>query len=157
MTTSKRASAVVAMRPDALYEWLCQCENWPRFLEGLDSIEKIGHRRYRWSIRFAKHARTVDVVMSQDPHQRRIAWKHLHGGRFDGTVRLTPVGDSRTQVDLVIDVQPQGFVEGVVDAVGAQGTTGWMAQRDIQRLQDLVNSGTISAVDTASADVRHVE
>lgn len=145
--SSKRASATVPMRPEALFEWLCTVENWPQFLEGLDAVEKLGHRRYRWSVCFAKHERTVDVVTSVDLRQHRISWKHLSGGSFDGSVRVTAVGDARSQVDLVLDVEPEGFVEGVVDAFGATGTTGWMAHRDVQRLQDLVKAGSISSVD----------
>jgi uncharacterized membrane protein len=147
LVNSKRASAHIPMRPDALFEWLCTVENWPRFVDGLDAVEKIGHRRYRWSVRYAKHARTVDVVMSVDAHQHRIAWKHLNGGSFDGTLRVTPLGDTRSQVDLALDIEPEGFVEGVVDAFGTTGTSGWMAQRDLQKLQDLVTSGAISSAD----------
>lgn len=145
--SAKRASATVPMATEDLFAWLCHVENWPRFMAELDEVEPLGHRRYRWSVRFAKHAREVDVVLSVDPHQHRIAWKHLHGAPFDGTIRLTPVSESRCRVDLQFDVEPQGFVEGVIDAFGSAGAGGWTAQRDLQRLCDLAHERSIGAAD----------
>ncbi|GAB2684477.1 SRPBCC family protein [Thalassiella azotivora] len=141
--SDKRASATVPMAPDELFSRLCEVESWPAFLEGLDEVERTGHRRYRWRVRFAKHTREVDVVVSVDPKVRRVSWKHQHGAAFDGSLRVVPHGDRRSDVELVLDVEPEGLVEGVVDAFGAKGTSGWRAERDVQRLRDLVASGEL--------------
>lgn len=141
----KRATATVAMEPDALFTWLCNVENWPKVFEGLEHVEQLGYRRYRWRIRFAKHERTVDVVISCDPRGRRVSWRHLTGATFDGTFWVSPVGDTRSKVELVMHLSPQGFREGLVDALAKEGTVGWLADRHLQRLKDQVQSGAIRA------------
>jgi len=141
----KRATAIVAMEPDALFTWLCNVENWPRIFDGLEQVEQLGYRRYRWQIRFAKHERTVDVAISCDPHARRVSWRHLTGPRFDGTFWVSPFGDARSKVDLVMHLSPEGFREGLVDTLAREGTIGWLADRHLQRLQEQVENGSIRA------------
>lgn len=139
----KRATATVAMPPDRLFSWLCHIENWPRIFDGLDDVEQLGHRRYRWHVRFAKHDRTVDVAISVDARARRISWKHIGGATFDGTFWVSPVGDTRSKVDLVMHLVPEGFKEGLIDTFAREGTIGWMAERQLQHLKDQVQSGAI--------------
>jgi uncharacterized membrane protein len=146
LVNSKRASVTIPMPVDDLFARLCHVEAWPSFFEDLESVQPLGHRRYRWKVHYARHEREVDVVFSIDPRLHRIAWKHLTGPAFDGVMRLTPVGAARTLVDLTLDIEPSGFVEGVIETFGPQGHTGWAAQRDMQRLRDLASSGQLSTV-----------
>ena len=61
-----RASVTVPLPQAELFAWLCSVENWPRFLEGLEGVEPLGYRRYRWSVHYAGRRRTTDVVVSVD-------------------------------------------------------------------------------------------
>jgi uncharacterized membrane protein len=141
----KHATATVAMEPDALFTWLCNVENWPRFFEDLEQVEQLGYHRYRFRIRVANHERTVEVAITSDPHVRRITWKHLTGPVFDGTFWVSPVGETRSKVELALHLAPQGFLEGVIDAIGREGAMGWLAGRQLQRLQEQVKKGAIRA------------
>lgn len=140
-----RASVTVPLPQAELFAWLCSVENWPKFLEGLEGVEPLGYRRYRWSVHYAGRRRTTDVVVSVDARQHRLSWRHLHRPAFDGTLRLTALSLTRTQVELVLDIEPTGLVEGLVESVGM---TGWMAQRDLQRLRDLVVEGDLRSLET---------
>lgn len=136
---SQRASVAVPAPADELYAWLREVENWPQFLEGLDAVESLGYRRYRWRITYAGRSETCDVVVTPDAEERRISWRHLAGKPFDGTLRMTPLSADRTRVDLVIDIKPVGLAQGIADFTHH---TGWMAERDVQRLRDVVESWT---------------
>lgn len=139
---TQRASLVVPAAPDDLYAWLHDVENWTRFLEGLEAVEQIGYRRYRWTITYAGRTTTCDVAVTMDARDRRFAWRHLAGAPFDGVLRLTPAGEGRTKVDLHVDIKPSGLLDGVVEFTG-RGR--WLAELDLQRLRELVHSGAMQA------------
>lgn len=142
---SKRANVTIPMPVEDLFARLCHIETWPSFFEDLESVQPLGHRRYRWKVRYARHERDIDVVTSVDSKLHRIAWKHLVRPAFDGIMRLSAVSDTRTLVDLTLDIEPSGFVEGVIETFGPQGHSGWMAKRDLQRLHDLATSGQLAS------------
>ena len=127
---------------DELYDWLRDVEHWPQFLEGLRSVEPLGYRRYRWTVTYAGRTRTVDVVVSLDARDKRLAWKHLNGAAFDGTIWLAPVRPRYTKVDLTLRMEPASFVEGIIDSTGA---TGWLAEHDLRQLSQLVADGVLRA------------
>jgi uncharacterized membrane protein len=143
------ASRNVSADIDELYSWLSRVDHWPQFLEGLDSVEPLGYRRYRWTVTYARRTRTCDVVVSLDPLEHRIAWKHLNGAAFDGTIRLTPVRSGCTKVDLTLRIEPAGFLDGIVDSTG---TTGWLAEHDLRQLGQLVADGVLRGVDERGND-----
>lgn len=149
---SHAARLAVPAGLDELYDWLRHVENWPQFLEGLDAVEPLGYRRYRWTITYGRHTSTCDVTLSMDPHEHRIAWKHHAGAPFDGVMRLFPVSEHRTEVDLFVNIKPQGLIDGVLDFTGRGG---WLAERDLQRLREVVAHGGLgSAVAAGPEDDR---
>lgn len=148
--TRHRASMVINADVDELFEWLCQVEHWTQFIEGLDSVESLGFRRYRWQATYAGRVRTCDMAVSLDPREHRFAWRHQHGPAFDGTLRLTAVGDRRTRVDMSLHVEPTGILDGFI---GTTNLTGWMVEHDLHRLRELVRDGALrrpSVVDSPS-------
>lgn len=146
---SHAARLAVPAQVDELYDWLRHVEDWPRFLEGLEAVEPLGYHRYRWTITYAGRTSTCDVTVSLDPHDHRISWKHHAGAPFDGVMRLFPVSDRRTEVDLFVNIKPQGLIDGVLDF---SGRGGWLAERDLQRLREVVaHGGLASSVPAGSA------
>jgi uncharacterized membrane protein len=144
-----RASVAMPASADQLFGWLKDVGHWPEFLEGLDGVEEIGFRRYRCAVSYAGHSRSCDVVVSIDPRDRRVAWKHLHGPAFDGTLRLRPLTADRTRVDLLIDIAPVGLLDGFVESTGM---TDAMAARDLQRLRRLVLDGAVTGRPVSAAE-----
>ena len=146
---SHAARLAVPAGIEELYDWLRHVENWPRFMEGLEAVEPLGYRRYRWTVSYARRTSTCDVTVSMDPQAHRIAWRHHAGTAFDGVLRLFPVSPQRTEVDIFLTIKPSGLIEGVVDF---SGRGGWLAERDLQRLRELVAHGGLrSSVPTEQA------
>lgn len=129
------ASRTVSCDETTLYRELCDVERWPDFLEGLESVEPLGHHRYRWTVCFAGRTRprTVDVVVTMDPRQHRVSWRHLTRPAFDGSFRLEPVSEGRTRVHLDLAPTPEGSLEGLYDVARMDH---WDARRDLERLAD---------------------
>ena len=109
----------------------------PEFLEGLDAVSPLGHRRWRWDARYCGRVRQVDVLVTVELKDNRVAWKALHRPAFDGELRVEPKGPGLCRVTLALQVEPRGFVEGFAEMAGL---TGWMADRDLQRLAGLLGA-----------------
>jgi uncharacterized membrane protein len=144
-----RASVAMPASVEALFGWLKDVGRWPDFLEGLDAVEEVGFRRYRFAVNYAGRTRSCDVAVSIDPRDGRVAWKHLHGPAFDGTLRLRPLTPERTRVDLLIDIEPVGLLDGFVES---SGMTDVMATRDLQRLRRLVLDGVVTGRPVSAAE-----
>src|SRR5690349_13816157 len=144
-----RASVAMPASVDQLFNWLKDVGHWPDFLEGLDGVEALGFRRYRFAVNYAGHARSCDVVVSVDQRDQRVAWKHLQGPAFAGTVRLCPLTPERTRVDLLLDIAPVGLIDGFVEN---SGMTDAMAARDLQRLRRLVLDGAVTGRPVSAAE-----
>lgn len=146
---SHAARLAVPAQVDELYDWLRHVENWPMFLEGLEAVEPLAYHRYRWTVTYARRTSTCDVTVSTDPHEHRISWKHHAGTPFDGVIRLFPLSEHRTEVDLFLTIKPSGLIDGVVDFTGRGG---WLAERDLQRLRELVAHGGLASSLAAGHD-----
>ena len=146
---SHAARLAVPAPIDELYDWLRHVENWPRFLDGLEAVEPLGYRRYRWAVTYAGRTSTCDVTVSVDPHEHRISWRHHAGAPFDGVLRLIRVSEHRTEVDLFLSIKPTGLIDGLAELAGRGG---WLATRDLQRLRELVAHGGLATAASTGGD-----
>lgn len=132
----ERAECVVVFGASDLFAELRHVDDWPEFVEGLNSVVPIGHHRYRWDLVYAGAPRLVDVVLSFDHRRRSITWRSLRRPKFDGGLRLAPLDAHRTRVHLWMSVEPVGLVQGLTE----RGLTNALAARNLQRLADWVSS-----------------
>lgn len=126
---------------DELYAWLRDVSHWPEFLDGIDTVEPLGNRRYRLGVTWANRARSCDVVVSTST-PNCFVWRSLARPRFDGSLRLVPQGAAQTRVDLWVEVEPSGFWQAVQDSLRMVGS---VTEHDLQRLRRLVADGALSA------------
>ena len=100
------------------YDQWTQFEDFPSFMDGVESVVQEGDKTLRWVAEIGGQRRswTADIV-DQTP-DRRIAWSSTSGTKNDGAVLFAPLGPDRTKVTLTIDAEPDGVVESVGDALG---------------------------------------
>jgi uncharacterized membrane protein len=100
------------------YDQWTQFESFPQFMEGVERVIQLDDRTLEWTASIAgvtKHWRAEIVEQQPD---RVISWRATEGARNDGAVRFDPLGPDRTRLTLQLDVEPEGLVEKVGDAVG---------------------------------------
>jgi len=98
----------------AYHQWT-RFEEFPRFMDGVDKIERLDDRRLQWHVSIGGVERTFEArIEDQDP-DRRIAWRSTEGEEQAGTVTFEPIETARTRVHLKMTYAPQN----VVDKVGA--------------------------------------
>jgi uncharacterized membrane protein len=100
------------------YDQWTQFEDFPRFMEGVERVEQLDDTTLRWRASVAGQDRTWTAKITQQEPDQRIAWKATDGARNAGVVTFHRLAEDRSRVTLQLDVEPEGPVETVGDALG---------------------------------------
>ncbi len=117
------------------YDQWTQFEEFPRFMEGVESVEQRDDTHLHWRADIGGKTVEWDAEIVEQIPDRRIAWRSMSGAANAGTVTFDRLSDQRTRIMLEIDYQPQGVVENVGDALGVvrRRTKG-----DLERFKDFI-------------------
>jgi uncharacterized membrane protein len=134
---SDHEKSVVVDRPvTVVYNQWTQFEDFPHFMEGVESVTQLDDKRLHWVAEVAGTRREWDAeIVDQDPDQR-ISWRSLDGTPNAGTVTFQPEGES-TRVTLDLDVEPHGVVEKIGDKLGFVSK---QAEADLERFKKFIES-----------------
>jgi uncharacterized membrane protein len=136
MAEVKEAIEVNVPVSTAYNQWT-QFEEFPRFMENVESVKQIDDTQLRWVAEIGgKQEEWTAEITRQDPDEV-IAWRAIDGKPNSGEVRFQPLGADLTRVDVKMTWEPEGFLEAAADKVGVD-TYGVKA--DLERFKELVES-----------------
>ena len=101
------------------YDQWTQFESFPSFMEGVEKVVQRDDKILEWTASVAGQRRTWTAEIVDQTPDVRIAWKSTSGADNAGAVLFQPMGSHQTQVTLRMEVDPQGIVENIGDAIGA--------------------------------------
>ena len=137
MTTKVEKSILVNVPVSTAYNQWTQFEDFPRFMDGVESVTQLDDRRLHWIAEIAGVRREWDAeIVDQEP-DRRIAWRSLDGTGNAGIVSFQPAGPNSTRVTLELDVEPDDLVEQIGDKLGFVSK---QAEGDLKRFKDFIES-----------------
>ena len=117
------------------YDQWTQFEEFPRFLEAVETVEQLDDTTLRWTAEIAGRKKTWTAKITQQTPDQRIAWTSIEGPRNAGVVTFHRLDDRQTRVTLQLDVEPDGPVESVGDALGFVQR---QAAGDLKRFKEFV-------------------
>jgi len=120
-----------------VYNQWTQFETFPEFMEGVENVQQLDDRRLHWKAKIGPSEREWDAEITQQEPDRLIAWRATGDVRNDGQVRFTPIGSDRTKVDVVFEMDPEGWVEKAGDAIGV---VDMRIQGDLNRFKTFIES-----------------
>lgn len=132
------------------YDQWTQFEDFPRFMGGVEEIRQLDDKRTHWVTKIGGVKREFDAeILVQRPDQG-VSWRSLDGPTHAGRVTFAPVGDTRTEVTLAMDWEPEGFVEKAGDALGiVEG----QAKKDLEHFKQFIEErGTATGAWRGSVD-----
>lgn len=103
-------SVVVDVPVRTAYDQWTQFESFPKFMEGVESVEQIDDKTVHWKARIAGVTREWDAEIVDQVPDQQITWRAVEGTENRGTVQFAPA-DGGTRVSVRLDYQPDGFVE----------------------------------------------
>jgi uncharacterized membrane protein len=142
------------------YNQWTQFEEFPTFMEGVESVTQTDETHLHWVAEIAGAQREWDAVITEQHPDERVAWTSTSGTSNAGVVTFHKLTDSSTRVMLQLDVDPEGFVESAGDALGFIRRR---AAGDLERFRDMIEErgtatggwrGDVSNDDSSSGDVR---
>jgi uncharacterized membrane protein len=119
------------------YNQWTQFEDFPRFMEGIEHVRQADEKTLEWTAEVAGVERSWRAEIVDQTPDRRIAWTSTSGARNNGVVTFEPLGDNRTRITLDLDVEPEGLVENVGDALGILDRR---IEGDLQRFKEFIEA-----------------
>ena len=119
------------------YNQWTQFEEFPQFMEGVESVTQIDDTHLRWvaEIGGKRHEWTAEITR-QEP-DREIAWRAEEGHFVSGFVTFEPLGDNQTRINVVMEHETEGLAETLGSALGADSRR---VKGDLERFKELVES-----------------
>ena len=117
------------------YDQWTQFEEFPRFMDGVESVEQIDDTKLHWIAKIGGIRKEWDAEITQQEPDQRVAWKSTSGADNGGSVDFHRLDDELTRITLTMDVEPEGVVEKVGDAVGVPAR---MVSGDLDRFKEYI-------------------
>ena len=100
------------------YDQWTQFEQFPTFMEGVESITQIDDTHLHWVAEIAGVRREWQAEIVEQRPDERVAWRATDGATNAGAVTFHRIDDNTTRLMLQLDFEPEGMVERVGDKLG---------------------------------------
>jgi uncharacterized membrane protein len=119
------------------YNQWTQFEEFPKFMEGVESVRQIDDTHLRWVAEIGGKRHEWDAEITEQKPDRRIAWKAVDGHYNSGTVMFEPIDENSTRINVVMEHETEGIVESLGSALGADSRR---VKGDLERFKELVEA-----------------
>jgi uncharacterized membrane protein len=136
MATIEKSVEVAVPLTTAYNQWT-QFEEFPAFMEGVESVRQVDDTHLHWVASVAGRSHEWDAEITEQKPDEKIAWRNTDGKENAGVVTFHRVAEATTRVMVQLDYEPDGILEKLGDAVG---TPDRRVQGDLERFKDLVES-----------------
>jgi uncharacterized membrane protein len=130
-------SITVNVPVDTAYNQWTQFEEFPQFMEGVESVRQQDDTRLFWHANIGGKDVEWEAKITEQTPDQRIAWKSVTGAYNAGTVMFAPEGNDSTRITLRLEYEPEGFFENVGSALGFVDRR---VEGDLERFRDFIQS-----------------
>ena len=121
------------------YNQWTQFEQFPKFMEGIQSVKQLDDTHVQWVAEIRGESREWTTEITEQQPDEKIAWKTIDGEvKNDGVVTFEQVGDARTRVNLQMEVEGESTAENV--AADLLGIVKGQVHGDLARFKQLVEN-----------------
>jgi uncharacterized membrane protein len=136
MATVEESIEVNVPVSTAYNQWT-QFEDFPRFMEGVESVKQIDDTHLHWVAEIGGERREWDAEITEQQPDARIAWKATGGHGNSGVVTFKPVEQNSTLITVRMEYVTEGLKEQLGSAVGADSRR---VKGDLERFEEFVES-----------------
>jgi uncharacterized membrane protein len=117
------------------YNQWTQFEEFPRFMEGVESVTQIDDTHLRWVANVGGSRHEWEAEISEQRPDERVAWHATDGKSNAGVVTFHRLDDGRTKVMVQMDYEPEGLKESLGSALGSDQRR---VKADLERFKELI-------------------
>ncbi len=136
MSTIEQSIDVNVPVRTAYNQWT-QFEEFPQFMEGVESVTQLDDKRLHWAAEIAGQKREFDATITEQTPDDRIAWRAEGEVNQAGVVTFHRLGEDQTRIMLQLEFQPEGAAEKIGDALGIVERR---AKGDLERFKGFIES-----------------
>ena len=136
MSTIEQSIDVEVPVRTAYNQWT-QFEEFPRFMDGVESVRQLDDKRLHWVAEVAGQRREWHAEITEQSPDERVAWRSVDGATNAGVVTFHRLGDGLTRVMLQLEFEPEGLAEKAADALGIVQRR---AKADLERFKEFIES-----------------
>jgi len=111
-------SIVVNAPVPTVYDQWTRFEEFPRFMEGVESVRRLDKGRLHWTAKIGGKTVEWTAVIREEVRDRTLAWASTSGAKNHGRVLFAPIEGGSTRVTLEAVIEPEGMVESIGEALG---------------------------------------
>jgi uncharacterized membrane protein len=100
------------------YDQWTQFEEFPRFMEGVKQVRQLDDTHLEWTAEIAGKEKSWHAEVTEQLPDERVAWRATDGAPNAGVVTFHRLGEGQTRVTVQMDIDPEGPIENVGDALG---------------------------------------
>ena len=119
-----------------VYNQWTQFEDFPQFMDGVESVKQLDDTHLQWTAEVAGQRREWQAEIYDQKPDQQICWRSAEGYP-SGIVRFQPSGTNGTTVSLQMTYEPQGVLEKTGDALGIIESK---VRGDLKRFKDFIES-----------------
>jgi len=117
------------------YNQWTQFEEFPRFMEGVESVTQLDDSHVQWCAEIAGKKKEWKAEITEQIPDERVAWTSREGADNAGVVTFHRLDDENTRIMLQLEFDPDGIVETVGDKLGFVGLR---TEGDLKRFKDFI-------------------
>lgn len=136
METIEKSIEVDVPVSTAYNQWT-QFEEFPDFMEGIESVVQLDDKRIHWAAKIGGKVKEWDAEIFEQIPDRRIAWRSMGGATNSGRVDFRPIDASHSEVKLTLKYEPETMVEQLGDKLGVVSSR---IGGDLKRFKQLIES-----------------
>jgi uncharacterized membrane protein len=129
------ASIEVDVPVSTAYNQWTQFEEFPRFMDGVDSVTQVDDTHLRWVASVGGSSHEWMAEISEQRPDERVAWHATDGKANAGVVTFHRLDEGRTKVMVQMDYEPEGLKESLGSALGSDERR---VKADLERFKELV-------------------
>jgi uncharacterized membrane protein len=137
MTTKVERSVLLNVPVSTAYNQWTQFEDFPQFMEGVESVKQLSDDRLEWVAEIAGVRRQWQAKILEQVPDQKIAWAASEGATNAGAVTFEDVGGGQTRVNLSLEYEPEGLMENVADKLNIVENR---AEGDLARFKEFIES-----------------
>jgi hypothetical protein len=116
------------------YNQLTQFEDYPRFMEEVESAQQVDDTHVRWTTKIGEHARDWNSEIVEQKPDQLIEWRNVEGPVSTGRVEVQQLSTDSSRVTFTVESEAASAGEAA-DAMARQ------VEENLQRLKQMIESG----------------
>jgi hypothetical protein len=116
------------------YNQLTQFEDYPRFMQEVESAQQVDDTHVRWTTRIGQQKRDWNSEIIEQQPDQCIAWRNLEGPVNTGRVDVEALGEQAARVTFTLEA------DGAHSGTEGDHAMAKQVQEDLQRLKQMMEA-----------------